>query len=166
MLAEKKYGSTKFCVDYRKLNTITKLDIYPLPRLDDALDRLNGSHYITALDLISGYWQVKLHADDAEKSAFVTPGSLFQFRRLSSGLCNTPATFQRLMDRILGRLKWTMALVYLDDIIVYANSLRRTSTPSRACLRCPVKNSTSSKAIELFLWIRRSDLPLSCRQEE
>lgn len=122
VLVKKKDGSTRFCIDYRKLNSITKPDVYPLPRLDDALDRLQGCKYFTTLDLISGYWQVELESNDAEKSAFVTPDGLFEFRRLPFGLCNAPATFQRLMDRILGRLKWTMALVYLDDVIVYADS--------------------------------------------
>lgn len=109
----KKDGTLRFCVDYRKLNSVTKVDLYPLPRIDDALDKLQGADYFTTLDLVSGYWRVELDPEDAEKTAFATPGN-----RLPFGLCN--ATFQRLMDRVLGNLKWTMALVCLDDIVVYA----------------------------------------------
>ena len=118
VLVQKKDGSTRFCVDYRKVNSITRKDAYPLPRVDDTLDTLSGSCWFTTLDLISGYWQVELEEKDKEKTAFSTPDGLFEFNVMPFGLCNAPATFQRLMDMVLAGLQWTDCLVYIDDIIV------------------------------------------------
>ncbi|KAL5516720.1 hypothetical protein EMCRGX_G002126 [Ephydatia muelleri] len=97
-------------------------DAYPLPRVDDTLDTLGGSKFFTTLDLASGYWQVEVATEDRPKTAFVTPEGLFQFKIMPFGLCNAPATFQRLMDRVLGGLKWSSCLVYFDDIIVIGST--------------------------------------------
>ena len=109
-------------MDYRKVNSVTRKDAYPLPRVDDTLDTLAGSRLFTTLDLASGYWQVEVAEEDQPKTAFTTPEDLFQFRVMPFGLCNAPATFQRLMDRVLGGLKWSSCLVYLDDIIIVGTS--------------------------------------------
>eukprot|EP00731_Ephydatia_muelleri_P024875 Em0016g1146a len=122
VLAKKKDGTLRFCVDYRKVNTITKRDAYPLPRIDDTLGTLGGSKFFTTMDLASGYWQVEMAPEDRPKTAFSTPEGLYQFRVMPFGLCNAPATFQRLMDRVLGTLKWSSCLVYFDDIIVVGSS--------------------------------------------
>ena len=122
VLVRKKDGSVRFCVDYRKLNSVTTKDVYPLPRIDDVLDQLSGATFFTSLDLYRGYWQLPVAAQDREKTAFVTRDGLFQFKRMPFGLCNAPASFQRLMDRVLGRLKWQYCLVYLDDVLVYSRT--------------------------------------------
>ena len=117
VLVKEKDGTIRFSVGYRELNTVTKRDVYPLPRIDDALDALSENACFTTLESLSGYWQVQMHPDHEEKTAFCTPDGLHQFRRMPFGLANAPATFQRLMDRVTGPLKYRMALVYLDDII-------------------------------------------------
>ena len=118
VLAKKKDGSVRFCVDYRKLNEVTRKDAYPLPRIDDTLEMLSESQLFSTLDLASGYWQVELEEEDRAKTAFCTNEGLFEFKVMPFGLCNAPATFQRLMDVVLSGLQWTSCLVYLDDIIV------------------------------------------------
>lgn len=121
VLVKKKDGSTlRFCVDYRRLNSITRKDVYPLPRIDDALDRLCSAKYFSSMDLKSGYWQIQVDERDREKTAFITPDGLFEFQVMPFGLCSAPATFQRVMDTVLAGLKWQTCLVYLDDVVVFA----------------------------------------------
>ena len=122
VLIRKKNGSLRYCVDYRKLNAVTRKDAYPLPRIDDTLDTLGNAKWFSTLDLISGYWQVELSKEAQEKTAFSTPEGLFEFKVLPFGLSNAPATFQRLMDLVLSGLQWSACLVYMDDIIVYGNT--------------------------------------------
>ena len=122
VLVTKKDGSTRFCVDYRKVNAVTRKDAYPLPHVDDTLDTLAGSKLFSTLDLATGYWQVEVADEDKEKTAFSTPEGLYQFEVMPFGLCNAPATFQRLMDKVLSGLKWYSCLVYIDDIVVVGDS--------------------------------------------
>lgn len=124
VLVRKRDGSLRFCVDYRKLNELTRKDAYPLPRIDDALDSLNNACWFSTLDLASGYWQVEVDPKDRYKTAFITRQGLFEFNVLSFGLCNSPSTFQRLMDLVLADLQWTTCLVYLDDIIVFGRTFQ------------------------------------------
>ena len=123
VLLQKKNGGVRFCVDYRKLNGLTKLDEFPLPRIDDTLDLLSGARYFTTLDLASGYWQVAMEESSKEKTAFTTYSGLYQFKKMPFGLVNAPATFQRLMEVVLSGLARTVYLVYLDDILVIGKTL-------------------------------------------
>ncbi|XP_017474733.1 PREDICTED: RNA-directed DNA polymerase homolog [Rhagoletis zephyria] len=124
VLVKKKDDSTRFCVDYRKLSDITKKDSYPLRRIDDTLDTLSDAKWFSTLDLRSGYWQVELGSEDKEKTAFSVGDGLWQFTVMPFGLCNAPATFERLMERVLKGLHWKTCLVYLDDIIVIGKNFK------------------------------------------
>ena len=117
-MVKKKDGSNRFCVDYRKLNDITIKDAYPLPRIDESLDQLAGSKWFSCLDLNAGYWQVETDPKDREKTAFTSRKGLYEFNVMPFGLCNAPATFERLMETILAGLHWQICLIYLDDVIV------------------------------------------------
>ena len=119
VLVPKPDGTWRFCNDFRKLNEISKYDAYPMPRIDELIERLGPARYITTLDLTRGYWQVPLTPRAREKTAFTTPEGLFQYRVLPFGVHGAPATFQRLMDRVL-RPHRAYAAAYIDDIVVHS----------------------------------------------
>ena len=110
VLVTKKDGSTRFCVDYRRLNALTTSDAYPLPRSDDSLWLLGNQQWFSTMDLASGHWQVAMSPEPKRKAAFVMNEGLFQFRVMPFGLCNAPATFERLMDRVLCGMRWSRCL--------------------------------------------------------
>ncbi|UYV72359.1 hypothetical protein LAZ67_9002777 [Cordylochernes scorpioides] len=136
VLVRKRDGSVRFCVDYRGLNKVTKKDVYPLPRVDDALDCLKGAKIYSTMDLKSGYWQISVDEADREKTAFITPDGLFEFKVMPFGLCNAPATFERMMDGLLKGLRWTICLCYLDDVVVFADNFSDHLTRIEAVLNC------------------------------
>ncbi len=120
VLVRKKDNTWRWCVDFRAVNLLSIKDSYPLPRIDDSLDRLSGAKWFSTLDLQSGYWQVKMAPEDQAKTAFITSQGLYEFKVMPFGLANAPATFERLMERILKGLQWETCLVYLDDVVVFA----------------------------------------------
>ena len=123
VLVKKKDGTVRFCVDYRKINNLTTKDAYPLPRIDTCLDTLAGAMWYSTFDLRSGFHQVAMDPRDVNKTTFVCHRGTFRFPRMPFGLCNAPATFQRLMDTVMAGLNFETCLVYLDDIIVFSHDL-------------------------------------------
>ena len=129
VLVRKKDGTLRFCIDYRHLNSITKTDTYPLPRVDDIIDQLGPTtKYFSTLDLASGYWQIPMDPSSQEKTAFITIGGLFEFKVMPFGLKNAPAVFQRLMEKILQQLNPVdgrkFVSVYVDDVLVFSSSFQ------------------------------------------
>jgi hypothetical protein len=121
-LVLKPNGKWRFCIDYRKLNGITRKDNHPLPRNDAIFDKLGGSKWFSTMDMASGYWQIGMDEKDIEKTAFITHEGLYEWKVMPFGLTNAPATFQRTMQLVLGELFYTIAPVYIDDIIVHSET--------------------------------------------
>lgn len=123
VLVQKKDKTWRLCVDYRRLNAQTIKDAYPIPRIADDLDALSGSKWFTSLDLNMAYHQIPMRESDKEKTAFGTPrGGLYQYKVMPFGLCNAPATFQRVIEQALSGLQWHITVLYLDDITVYSQT--------------------------------------------
>ncbi|KAI7790505.1 hypothetical protein IRJ41_012050 [Triplophysa rosa] len=120
ILVSKPDNSYRFCTDYRKLNSLTKPDCYPLPRIDDCVDRVGSAEFVSKFDLLKGYWQVPLISRAKEMSAFVTPDSFLQYTVMPFGVHNAPATFQRLINQVLSGLSGCEA--YLDDVVLFSSS--------------------------------------------
>ena len=115
-------GTWRLTVDYRALNAITVKDRYPLPRIDDLLDQLKGKVCYSSMDLLSGYFQARIHEADVHKTAFTTHMGHYQRRVLPMGLSNSPSTFQRLMNTVFEPYLGKFVFIYLDDILVASNT--------------------------------------------
>ncbi|CAC5410726.1 unnamed protein product [Mytilus coruscus] len=124
VMCKKKSGELRFCCDFRSLNKLSRPKFFPLPRMEDVLDSLGRSQaqIFTTLDLLSGYWQCQLDPATAHKSAFVTPSGVYQWKRLPFGLSAAPSSFQHLLTQVLHCLNYQIALVYVDDILVYSRT--------------------------------------------
>jgi hypothetical protein len=122
IFAKKKDGTLRMCVDYRALNRITTADSYPIPRIDDNLDRLGGCSVFSVIDLESGFHQLPMENDSIDKTAFVTRYGQFEYLVMPFGLRNAPSSFQRIMNLVLGDLVDSCCVVYLDDILIYSKT--------------------------------------------
>lgn len=123
VVVRKRNNDVRLCIDFRKLNLQTIKDSYALPNLEETFSALSGSKWFTVLDLKSGYYQIEVEEEDKEKTAFVTPLGFWEFNRMPQGITNAPSTFQRLMERCVGDMNLQEVLVFLDDLIIFSNSL-------------------------------------------
>jgi len=122
VVVAKKNGDIRMCVDYRKLNSVTKRPIFPIPEAQQLFDTLGGAGFFSTLDLSQGYHQVPVAEEDIPKTAFTTRKGQFEYLRMPFGLCSAPATFQRLMHTVLRNENWEKCLIYLDDILVFGKT--------------------------------------------
>ena len=120
VIATKKDGSPRFCVEYRKLNAIMVADRWPLPQIDEILDDMRGSCVSTTIDLFQGYWQIKMEETCKDKTAFICRYGTFQFKVMTFGLMNSQAAFQRMMDRIL--LNVENVRCYVDVVVIFSKN--------------------------------------------
>lgn len=126
VLVRKPDNTFRFCVDYRRLSSVPKKDAYPIPYVNQILNQLRDARYLSSIDLKSAYWQIPIAKDSREKTAFTVPGrGLYQFKRMAFGLTNAPATWQRLIDQVLGPPLEPSVFVFLDDIIIVTSTFSR-----------------------------------------
>ena len=154
VIVRKKDGGIRVCVDYRRLNSVTAVDPYPMPRTDDLIDRLGCAKYISTLDLSRGYWQVPVAESDRPKTSFTTSMGLFQFRVMPFGLSGAPATFQRMMDRLLQGTD-DFAAAYLDDLVVYSDTWEAHCHHLRQVLQRLSNNGLTAKPAKCQLGMRK-----------
>lgn len=114
----------RIVIDYRKLNAVTKEDKYPIPLIDDILDKLGRANYFSTLDLTKGFYQIEVNPEDREKTAFSTSDGHYEFRRMPFGLKNAPATFQRMMNNVLREHVNKICVIYMDDRLIFSTSLQ------------------------------------------
>ncbi|MCO5555515.1 hypothetical protein L7F22_009060 [Adiantum nelumboides] len=152
VLVHKKDGSYRMCVDYRALNNLTVKNQFQVPRIEDLFDKLQGSTYLSRIDLKSGYHQIQIVPEDIHKTAFRTTFGLYEFLVMSFGLTNAPATFNRMMERIF-RVHRAYTGVFFDDIIVYSKSLEEHKVHLKAVFQalCENKLYINQTKSEFFL---------------
>ena len=152
LFVKKKDGTQRMCIDYRALNNVTIKNSYPLPRVDELFDRLQGARYFSKIDLRSGYHQIRIVPEDVHKTAFRTRYGHFEFLVLPFGLTNAPGTFMHLMHQVFREFLDDFALVFLDDILIYSKTIEEHEEHVRCVLEVLRKEKLYAKEskCELF----------------
>ncbi|VDI73302.1 Hypothetical predicted protein [Mytilus galloprovincialis] len=157
LVVAKPNGEKRVCVDYRKLNRLTKIYTQSLPNLSDVLDTLGEKHAQTysVCDMRQGFWQLELDEQSKEKTAFMTHRGQYEFNRLPYGLANSPATFNMIMNEVIRDLNWKSALVYVDDILIYSKNFEEHLCHLAALF---------DKLIEANLKLKPSKCQFACKE--
>ena len=155
LFVKKKDGSRRLVIDYRELNCVTVKNRYPLPRIDDLFDQLQGASVFSKLDLRSGFHQVRVRAEDVQKTAFRTRYGHFEFLVMPFGVTNAPAIFLDLMNRVFSPYLDSFVVVFLDDILVYSRSLEEHAEHLRIVLQTLRDNQLFAKLSKCQFWLRQ-----------
>ncbi|GKF22283.1 putative reverse transcriptase domain-containing protein, partial [Tanacetum coccineum] len=151
LFVKKKDGSFRMCIDYRELNKLTVKNRYPLPRIDDLFDQLQGSSIYSKIDLRSGYHQLRVREEDIPKNAFRTRYGHYEFQVMSFGLTNTPAVFMDLMNRVCKPYLDKLVIVFIDDILIYSKSKKEHEEHLRQILKLLNKEELYAKFSKRFI---------------
>ncbi|GKA07586.1 reverse transcriptase domain-containing protein [Tanacetum coccineum] len=154
LFVKKKDGAMRMCIDYRELNKLTIKNRYPLPRIDDLFDQLQGACYFSKIDLRSGYHQLRVHEDDIPKTAFRTRYGHFEFTVMPFGLTNAPAIFMDLMNRVCKPYLDKFVIVFIDDILIYSKSEKDHEHHMRTILNLLKKENLYAKFSKCELWLK------------
>ncbi|GJY75499.1 reverse transcriptase domain-containing protein [Tanacetum coccineum] len=154
LFVKKKDGSMRMCIDYRELNKLTMKNRYPLPRIDDLFDQLQGARYFSKIDLRSGYHQLRVHEDDIPKTAFRTRYGHFEFTVMPFGLTNAPAIFMDLMNRVCKPYLDKFVIVFIDDILIYSKTKEDHKVHLRLMLELLTKEKLYAKFSKCEFWLQ------------
>jgi hypothetical protein len=153
LFVKKKDGSMRMCIDYRKLNKVTIKNRYPLPRIDDLLDQLQGARVFSKVDLRSGYHQVRVKEEDIPKTAFRTRYGHYKFLVMSFGLTNAPTVFMDTMNRVIHDYLDQFTVVFIDDILIYSRTLKEHEEHLQKALERLRKEKLYAKLKECEFWL-------------
>ncbi|KAJ0455185.1 putative nucleotidyltransferase, Ribonuclease H [Helianthus annuus] len=154
LFVKKKDGSMRLCIDYRELNKVTIKNRYPLPRIDDLFDQLQGASYFSKIDLRSGYHQLKVKDEDVHKTAFRTRYGHYEFLVMPFGLTNAPAAFMDLMNRVCKPYLDKFVIVFIDDILIYSKSQADHEKHLRCILKLLHQEKLYAKFSKCEFWLR------------
>ena len=155
LFVKKKDGSFRMCIDYRELNKLTVKNRYPLPRIDDLFDQLQGYSYYSKIDLRSGYHQLQVREEDISKTTFRTRYGHYEFQVMPFGLTNAPAIFMDLMNRVCKPYLDKFVIVFIDDILIYSKNKKEHEGHLRTILELLRKEKLYAKFSKCDFWIRK-----------
>lgn len=155
LFVKKKDGTMRLCIDYRELNKLTIKNKYPLPRIDDLFDQLQGAQVFSKIDLRSGYHQLKVKAEDVEKTAFRSRYGPFEFLVMPFGVTNAPAAFMDLMNRVFKNYLDEFVIVFIDDILVYSKDKAQHAVNLRKVLQTLQEQKLYTKFKKCEFWLNK-----------